>query len=153
MKPPPPLRAASAADIPALAALEAACNPRPWSAAQLQAALDAGNMLWLLPHPQYGAAAMLVWQLLADEAEILLLNTHPHCRRHGHARALIQAVCSQARAQGCMRLLLEVRAGNAAAQALYRQCGFAACGRRRTYYADNSEDAVVMTHILEDKRC
>lgn len=141
---PPPLRTASVTDLPALAALEAVCNPHPWSQGQLQAALDAGNALWLMPHMQHGAAAMLLWQPLVDEAEILLLDTHPDCRRLGHARRLLTALQHHACAEGRTRLLLEVRAGNEAARALYRQCGFAECGRRRAYYADNGEDAVLM---------
>ena len=144
MTPPAPLRCATTDDLPVLAALEAACNPHPWSQNQLQAALNAGNALWLLPHPQYGAAAMLVWQQMVDEAEILLLDTHPDCRRHGHARQLLAALQQHARAAGWIRLLLEVRAGNEAALALYRGCGFDDCGRRRGYYADNGEDAVLM---------
>ncbi|MCP2040868.1 ribosomal-protein-alanine N-acetyltransferase [Neisseria sp. HSC-16F19] len=144
MTPPAPLRYATAEDLPALAALEIACNPHPWSQNQLQAALNAGNALWLLPHAQYGVAAMLVWQEMVDEAEILLLDTHPDCRRRGHARQLLAALQQHARAAAWTRLLLEVRAGNEAALALYRQCGFKECGRRRAYYADNGEDAVLM---------
>ena len=49
-----------------------------------------------------------------------------------------------ARAEGAQRAFLEVRAGNAAAQAMYRKYGFTVAGVRRGYYKDNNEDAFLM---------
>ena len=137
------IRPAAAADIPVLAALENACNPAPWSAGQLQAALNPPNQLWLRTDAQGEITAMLAWQQLIDEAEIHLLNTAPAQRRQGHAQALLNALFQVAPAHGIQRILLEVRAGNAAAQALYRRNGFIECGRRKGYYG-GVEDAVLM---------
>ena len=47
-----------------------------------------------------------------------------------------------------MSLGLEVRASNSAAMTLYNEFGFQIVGRRPRYYADNKEDAVLMTHLL-----
>jgi len=52
---------------------------------------------------------------------------------------------SAAREAGARLATLEVRAGNTAAQALYRQFGFQEVGRRPKYYTDNREDALIMT--------
>jgi ribosomal-protein-alanine N-acetyltransferase len=49
---------------------------------------------------------------------------------------------------GCARALLEVRAGNVAALALYARAGFQECGRRKRYYADTDEDALVLCRDL-----
>ena len=84
------IRPATAADLPALAALENACNPAPWSAGQLQAALNPPNQLWLRTDAQGTIVAMLAWQQLIDEAEIHLLNTAPAQRRQGHARPALR---------------------------------------------------------------
>lgn len=137
------VRPATAADIGALAKIEAACNPAPWSAAQLQAALKQPNRIWLRIAPQQQIAAMLVWQQLVDEAEIHLMNTRPEHRRQGHAQALLDALLQSASEHHFSRILLEVRAGNTAAQALYRRNGFMECGRRHSYYG-GGEDAVLM---------
>ena len=137
------IRAATLADMHALVALEAACNPAPWSAIQLQAALNPPNRLWLRTDAQGNVAAMLAWQALIDEAEIHLLNTAPAQRRQGHAQALLNALFQAAPAHGLRRVLLEVRAGNTAAQALYQRNGFIECGRRKGYYG-GVEDAVLM---------
>ena len=87
----------------------------------------------------------LVW-LVADEAELLVIATHPDARRRGIGAALLTAALAQVRTARVMHL--EVRAGNLAAQALYEKLGFAQVGRRRGYYADDGEDAVLMTATL-----
>ena len=53
-------------------------------------------------------------------------------------------LCRQAIERGATALTLEVRAGNTAAQSLYRRFGFAPAGVRREYYKDSGEDALVM---------
>jgi ribosomal-protein-alanine N-acetyltransferase len=50
---------------------------------------------------------------------------------------------------GALTAVLEVRAGNAAAQSLYRRNNFEFAGRRRNYYHDPVEDAVIMDAILK----
>jgi ribosomal-protein-alanine N-acetyltransferase len=66
----------------------------------------------------------------------------------GYGRALLDAVIGDATAAGARLLLLEVRAGNAPALALYRSAGFFEHGVRRAYYSDNGEDAVEMRLTL-----
>ena len=91
---------------------------------------------------------MLVLWLLVDEAHIATLAVRPEFRRRGVGGRLLVEALHAARAEGARRALLEVRAGNAAAQAMYRKFGFAVAGRRPRYYKDNGEDALLMT--LED---
>ena len=69
-------------------------------------------------------------------------------RRQGKGLRLLRRLLDDARAQGCASAQLEVRAGNAAAQALYRKAGFVALGRRPGFYRDPSEDAVLMGKTL-----
>jgi len=54
---------------------------------------------------------------------------------------------TSAREAGTRLATLEVRAGNVAAQALYRRYGFRVVGRRPKYYNDNHEDALIMTVV------
>ncbi len=139
------IRAATVADLPALQALEAVCNLAPWSASQLQAALCAPNHICVLCQDDAHIAAMLVWQQVVDEAEIHLLDTAPAARRQGCATLLLRHLQQYAAARHWSRILLEVRAGNQAALALYRRCGFVECGHRRGYYGGR-EDAVLMEY-------
>ena len=89
-------------------------------------------------------AVIVVW-LIVDEAHIATLAVHPKLRRQGIARKLLCVALKEAAEDGMLSALLEVRAGNDAAQDLYRKFGFDVVGRRTRYYQDNYEDALLMT--------
>ncbi len=97
-------------------------------------------------------AAMLVLWLIVDEAHIATLATAPDFRRQGISERLMIAALVSARDEGATRAFLEVRAGNAAALALYKKYGFVVDGIRPKYYKDNQEDAILMSlsslHVL-----
>lgn len=87
------------------------------------------------------------------EAELQVILVDARWREQGVARRLLAEVVEQARAWGSERLLLEVRAGNASAIALYRAAGFAEDGVRRGYYPPRQagavrEDALLMSLAL-----
>lgn len=88
--------------------------------------------------------AIIVW-VIVDEAHISTLAVHPDYRRHGTAQKLLVRALSLAAQAGATQALLEVRAGNLAAQNLYRKLGFEILGIRKGYYQDNHEDALLMT--------
>ena len=92
----------------------------------------------------------LVTRRASDEAEIITIGARPSVQRRGVARQLLQSHMVALAANGIRQLFLEVRASNAAAQGLYRACGFTEAGRRRGYYrrSDGVEDAVVMRREL-----
>jgi ribosomal-protein-alanine N-acetyltransferase len=89
--------------------------------------------------------AMLVLWLTIDEAHIATIATHPDFRKQGIGEGLMVAALQSARAEGGKIAFLEVRAGNLAAQNLYRKYRFVVTGGRPRYYRDNGEDAVLMT--------
>ena len=101
-------RPATAADLPQLIALEAACNPHPWSGRQLEASLVQDSVEVMDNNGQI--VAMLVSKSLFGEAEIYLLDTLAAFRRQGWAKQLILGL--QAANE---RIFLEVRASNVAA--------------------------------------
>ena len=86
------IRPALAADCPALAALDAACNPSPWSAKQFQTALTARFCTVLLAEyeTEHAPAAFIVWQTVAGESELHLVATAPAARRRGFADTLLR---------------------------------------------------------------
>ena len=89
-------------------------------------------------------------QLILDELTVLNLLVRPASRRQGIAGQLLQTSLQRAEREGATRCLLEVRAGNDAALALYRSMGFVEDGRRTGYYAGTTgrEDAVLMSVTL-----
>lgn len=103
----------------------------------------------LSERPDGPVLAFVNYWLIADEAHVLNIATHPRARRRGHARCLLEHVLAAARARGCRTVLLEVRPSNAPALALYHAEGFRPIGRRAGYYQDG-EDAIVMQLDLDE---
>ena len=77
------------------------------------------------------------------QVQILKVGVDPSQRRRGIARELLARVAADARDLGAATCSLEVRAGNAGAQAFYEALGFHALGTRPRYYSDG-EDALIM---------
>jgi [ribosomal protein S18]-alanine N-acetyltransferase len=83
------------------------------------------------------------WAIL-DEAHITLLGIHPEYQRQGLGELLLGALIDRARSIDMARATLEVRAANDGALHLYEKFGFQTVGRRKKYYQDTGEDAVIM---------
>lgn len=131
------------ADLPQVIAIERRAFPTPWSLAMFVlelskpsgiclAATRGGSLVGYLVCSRYDT----VWHLMNVAVDSRLL-------RRGIATALIDALFQTAHRPG-ERYTLEVRESNRAAIALYEDFGFEADGRRRGYYHDNREDAVIM---------
>jgi [ribosomal protein S18]-alanine N-acetyltransferase len=90
-------------------------------------------------------AGYVVARLGAGELHINNVAVRESYRRCGIASALLARILNEARRDGALVAFLEVRAGNAAAQALYERCGFRIVGRRRNYYPNPPEDALTMS--------
>jgi ribosomal-protein-alanine N-acetyltransferase len=90
------------------------------------------------------------WAGLAagEEAQVMTVGVAPGYRRRGIATQLLGALLDVAREQGARSVLLEVRASDDGAQALYARAGFTPIGRRRHYYVAEGEDAIVMRTVL-----
>lgn len=84
-----------------------------------------------------------VW-LITDEAHIATLAVHPDYRGRGIASCMLEVLLVEAQKRGARRAMLEVRASNHRALSLYRSYGFIVVHRRRNYYRDNNEDALLM---------
>ena len=143
------IRPAISAYCEKLSAIDQAGNLSPWSATQFASALADKHTSVYLAESATEILGFIVWQQLFEEAELHLIATAPAARRQGIAAALMSLWLQHSAQNGVQRLILEVRAGNEAAQALYRRYGFAESGRRPGYYrtADGREDAVIMEKL------
>lgn len=132
--------------LPAVAALERICFPAdPWSVELFQAALDSPNTSVLLAQGEDGSVlGYAVLSVVLDEGNLDNIAVAPQARRQGVADALLSALTGFGR-EHLACLMLEVRASNAPAMALYEKHGFAAVGRRKNYYEAPREDAILMT--------
>jgi ribosomal-protein-alanine N-acetyltransferase len=87
-------------------------------------------------------------RLNVDEVHINNIGVRDHARRRGIGSVLLARALECGVTKGAHAALLEVRASNVPAQALYAYHGFEIMGRRRNYYHDPTEDALVMSRAL-----
>lgn len=90
-------------------------------------------------------------RVVADEAEILTIATHPDHQRQGHARRVLADFEATAQSKGATLAFLEVGEDNTAACALYEGCGYQAVGTRTAYYTranGQKVDALLMSKAL-----
>jgi ribosomal-protein-alanine N-acetyltransferase len=94
-----------------------------------------------LPQTLIGLGCL--WAIL-EEAHITILAIDPRFQGRGLGQALLWALLKSACDRQLERATLEVRASNLVALSLYKKFGFKEAGRRKRYYADTGEDAVIM---------
>jgi ribosomal-protein-alanine N-acetyltransferase len=81
---------------------------------------------------------------IVDEAHITIVAVHPDYQSQGLGQTLLYALLEKARQRGMERATLEVRASNQPALLLYEKFGFREAGRRRRYYEETGEDALIL---------
>ncbi|MDG2535596.1 GNAT family N-acetyltransferase [Sphingomonas sp. HITSZ_GF] len=116
--------------------MQEAFDPRygeAWTSAQCLGMLSLPGVWLVMASIDGRDAGFALSRIIAGEAELLLLATHPVARRRGVAGALLRAVIDEARGNKADRVHLEVRSGNDAVR-LYRREGFEKVGERREYY-------------------
>lgn len=119
---------------------------RPWTHSEFAALMGSPHVIALGDD-----RAFILAQIIADEAEVLTIATHPDHRRQGLARDLLVRFHAAARAKGAVTAFLEVAADNAPALALYLSAGYGQAGLRRAYYdrADGpAADALILRCLL-----
>lgn len=138
------------ADLNAVVAAEATLHASPWTRGQFADSLAAGHDALLAYDSSNSLVGYGVVMMATDEASLLNISILPAFQRQGVGAAFLQHLIVRAQAQQATRMLLEVRATNQAALALYARLGFAEIGRRRGYYSahEQREDAIVMARNL-----
>jgi ribosomal-protein-alanine N-acetyltransferase len=84
-----------------------------------------------------------MWRMY-DEAHVTTIGVRQDLQHHGYGRILFAGLVQAAYDMGAKWITLEVRATNENAMRMYEMYGFKVIGRRRGYYTDNGEDAIVM---------
>jgi ribosomal-protein-alanine N-acetyltransferase len=143
------LRDMNEADLDAVLCIEREVHARPWTAGNFSDALRSRYECKVYEHDGQMLGYAVLLQAV-DEAELLDIAIAAQHQRHGWGRKLLEELMALARRRNMQRMVLEVRASNQAAIALYRQAGFSDIGLRRDYYpAENGrEDAILMGREL-----
>jgi [ribosomal protein S18]-alanine N-acetyltransferase len=136
------LRRLGYGDLPSVIAIERRSFPTPWSLAMFVLELSKPSGICLAAEDDQGLVGYLVCARYDDVWHLMNVAVHPDRRRRGVATELIERLFEEA-GEGA-RFTLEVRVSNGPAIAMYQRFGFRSAGRRRRYYHDNGEDALIM---------
>jgi len=146
------IRRAVLDDVAGILRIERASFSDPWTEESFTTALSLDRMRVLVaetPASENGdgaseLAGYVVALVIGPEAEIADLAVAPDWRQRGIGRALLARSVAELVAVGVRTLYLEVRESNAAARTLYETHGFRSVGRRRGYYRQPVEDALLL---------
>ena len=141
----------SESDLDQILTTENAASSHPWRRENFLSSLKAGYICVGLRNQTHWLAHAIFLPGF-ESLELLILSVSPEYKRQGFASLLINKVIQSQSEVDCKQVLLEVRERNQAAIALYTKLGFKQVGRRKRYYADDNDNAVLFTLDITDKR-
>src|SRR4029079_10815575 len=132
-------------DLDEVIDIERASFSMPWSRGAFLYELQQNRVARCLVMPEGALVVgyLCLWEI-GEELHITNVAVHPDQRRRGIGRSLVAGVLDGPRARKLKLVVLEVRPSNHEARSLYESFGFQVMGRRRGYYYDTGEDALVM---------
>ncbi len=139
-------------DVDQVVEVERRCFPLPWPAETYRRDLSySGPSRYLVvesvpraDEPTPRVVGFCGCWLIEDEVHVSTIGVHPDYRGLGLGEYLLASLLAEAMERRATSATLEVRISNFAAQRLYQKYGFETIGRRRRYYRDNHEDALLM---------
>ena len=134
----------TAAQVSQVAALEKCCFADPWSENSVASELENPLSLWLVAMDGEKLAGYVGSQTVLGESDMMNVAVDEYYRRQGVGKMLIEALVEQLKARESHCLTLEVRDSNTPARSLYASLGFTEIGRRKNYYRNPREDALIL---------
>ena len=141
----------TAETVPAVSKLENACFSTPWSEKSIREELSNEWAFWLTAIEGDTLLGYIGIQFGLDGGDIMTVATEPELRGKGIGKKLVLAAVERLQEKHLGYLTLEVRPSNLPAIALYESLGFREVGRRKKYYRDPVEDALLMTKFFEEE--
>jgi [ribosomal protein S18]-alanine N-acetyltransferase len=133
-------------DIPQVLEIERASFALPWSENAFRKELtENAQAHFFVAEENDRVVGILGYWYIIDECHISTIAVHPDWRQRGIGQEILVAALSHSLSLGAIMATLEVRPSNLAAIELYKKFGFEVVGRRKRYYRDNGEDAIIMT--------
>ena len=129
-------------DLPSVLSIERRSFPAPWSLAMFVLEVSKPSGVCLAATVGDQIVGYLVCSRYADVFHLMNVAVDPDLRRRGTAILMVERMLEEAGRE--QRYTLEVRVSNHGAIAMYERLGFRRAGRRRRYYSDNGEDAMIM---------
>ena len=130
--------------VPQVAQLEKLCFADPWSEMSVASELQNIWAYWVVAVSDGVVVGYIGSQSTVDETDVMNVAVHPDWRRQGIAENLIENLVRELKNRGSHALILEVRASNAPAIALYEKMDFHQVGLRKNYYRTPKEEALIL---------
>ena len=134
----------NAGHIQQIAELEKLCFNDPWSENSISSELNNRLSLWLVALDNDVVVGYVGSQTVLGETDMMNIAVHPDCRKQGIGTKLILALIDALTKRESHSLMLEVRSSNLPAISVYSSLGFSEVGRRKNYYRNPKEDALIM---------
>jgi [ribosomal protein S18]-alanine N-acetyltransferase len=144
------IRRLTYADLPQVIAIERRAFPTPWSLAMFVLELSKPSGICLAGWVDDRIVGYVVCSRYDTVWHLMNVAVEPDLQRRGIASALLEELFALADRPN-EQYTLEVRTSNDSAIRLYEQFGFRAAGRRRAYYHDNREDALIMWRTAPER--
>jgi len=144
------IRQLAYADLPHVIAIERRAFPTPWSLAMFVLELSKPSGICLVALEEGVIVGYLVCSRYDTVWHLMNIAVEPRRQRHGIASALLERLFERADRPSA-QYTLEVRTSNDGAIRLYERFAFHAAGRRRAYYHDNREDALIMWRTVGER--
>ncbi len=144
------IRRLTYADLPQVIAIERRAFPTPWSLAMFVLELSKPAGICLAAFREGTMVGYLVCSRYDTVWHLMNIAVEPALTRQGLASAMLERLFDLADRPN-EQYTLEVRTSNDGAIRLYEQFGFRAAGRRRAYYHDNREDALIMWRTAPER--
>ena len=135
-------------DLESICEIENKCFLDAWSADQFKTALNGKTQKIMILENEGVIAGFGVIMTVLDECEVLRIAVKKEFRRKGMGSVLLDSMLEEGRKSGAGIFYLEVRSSNDPARRLYEKKGFTETGRRKDYYKNPKEDAVLMSLVL-----
>ncbi|MFC1579694.1 ribosomal protein S18-alanine N-acetyltransferase [Thermodesulfobacteriota bacterium] len=125
--------------------------PGPWSQrAFIQEIENPISHMWALLTDNQLVGYICFW-LFDREIQLINIAVHRDERGKGLGHHLMTSMIETGFSKGSQYIWLEVRISNLPAKRLYNRLGFEEIGRRRGYYRETKEDAIVMVLPLHQR--
>jgi ribosomal-protein-alanine N-acetyltransferase len=138
------------ADLPQVIAIERRAFPTPWSLAMFVLELSKPAGICLAALIEERLVGYLVCSRYDTVWHLMNIAVDDRLRRQGIATTLLERLFELAD-KPSEQYTLEVRTSNEDAIRLYERFGFRTAGRRRAYYHDNREDALIMWRTVPER--
>ena len=132
------------AHVSQIAELEKLCFTTAWSEKSIASELTNDLAVWMVALDGDRVVGYIGSQTAGGETDMMNVAVHPDYRRQGIAQILIELLIPELQRRCSTALSLEVRASNEPAKQLYEKLGFVEVGRRKNYYRDPKEDALIL---------